>query len=61
MTGDRKRSRYTWDVDESLTKIQAPDVTLANKHNSRMQRVARDEDGAAETLIYDGDKLIAEV
>ncbi|MBU1749735.1 MAG: hypothetical protein KKA73_18785, partial [Chloroflexi bacterium] len=31
---------YTWDVDESLTKIEAPEVTLANKYNSRMQRVA---------------------
>jgi hypothetical protein len=51
---------YTWDVDESLTRIQAPDVTLANKYNSRMQRVARDEDGDSETLVYDGQKLLAE-
>jgi YD repeat-containing protein len=51
---------YTWDVDESLTKIEAPDVTLDNKYNSRMQRVARDEDGDAETLIYDSQKLLAE-
>ncbi len=39
MTGDRKRSRYTWDVDESLTQIAAPEVTLDNKYNARMQRM----------------------
>jgi RHS repeat-associated protein len=51
---------YTWDVDESLKKIEAPIVTLENKYNSRMQRVWRSEDGAAESLIYDSQKLIAE-
>ncbi|MHB8995876.1 MAG: RHS repeat-associated core domain-containing protein [Armatimonadota bacterium] len=51
---------YTWDVDESLKKIEAPNVTLENKYNSRMQRVWRSEDGQAESLIYDSQKLIAE-
>ena len=59
-TGDRRRSRYTWDVDESLTKIEAPQTTLENRYNSRMQRVWRREDGDASDLVYDSDKLIAE-
>lgn len=52
---------YTWDVAESLKKIEAPNVTLESKYNSRMQRVWRSEDGAAEKLIYDTQKLVAEV
>jgi len=52
---------YTWDVDESLKTIAAPNVTLENKYNSRMQRVWRSEDGNAELLVYDDQKLVAEV
>jgi len=51
---------YTWDVDESLRRIAAPETTLDNKYNSQMQRVQRVEDGAASDLIYDNQKLIAE-
>ncbi|MEN6301283.1 MAG: hypothetical protein ABFD96_01085, partial [Armatimonadia bacterium] len=51
---------YTWDVDESLTKIEAPETTLESKYNARMQRVWRREDGAAEWLVYDAQKLVAE-
>ncbi|MEI6502902.1 MAG: hypothetical protein WCP21_17970, partial [Armatimonadota bacterium] len=51
---------YTWDVDESLKQIAAPNVTLENKYNSRMQRVWRSEDGDASNLIYDSQRLIAE-
>ncbi|MEN6344149.1 MAG: RHS repeat-associated core domain-containing protein, partial [Armatimonadia bacterium] len=52
---------FTWDVDEALTRIQAPGVTLDNKYNAHMQRVWRSENGIAETLIYDDQKLIAEL
>ncbi|MEN6645145.1 MAG: hypothetical protein ABFE08_22100, partial [Armatimonadia bacterium] len=51
---------YTWDVDESLKKIEAPETTLESKYNSRMQRVWRREDGEAEWLVYDAQKLVAE-
>ncbi len=54
-------THYTWDVDESLTRIQARDVTPENLYNYRMQRVSRAEDGGAATsLVYDTEKLIAE-
>ena len=52
---------YTWDVDESLKKIEAPNVTLEDRYNSRMQRVWCSEDGNAEWLVYDNQKLVAEV
>ncbi|MEN6645438.1 MAG: hypothetical protein ABFE08_23590, partial [Armatimonadia bacterium] len=51
---------YTWDVDESLKKIETPNVSLDNKYNARMQRVWRNEDGEAEWLVYDAQKLVAE-
>lgn len=51
---------YTWDVDESLKKIEAPNVTLENRYNSRMQRVWRSEDDDASDLVYDGQKLVVE-
>ncbi|MEN6643887.1 MAG: RHS repeat-associated core domain-containing protein, partial [Armatimonadia bacterium] len=52
---------YTWDVDESLKRIEAPNVTLDNKYNARMQRVWRSDDGEAEYLVCDAQKLVAEV